>query len=326
MYDDMIDAYIEEVTEHMGHGQSKEVARELRTHILDSADALAAERKVPVDSRIVGEVIDKMGPAEKIASMYPAQKTILDHNPIKALLSLAGIAFAFLMVLLVLEVVAPEVVNLAIPGSNPPQAIFQVILSVVGALALAILVIAAIFLCMYIYESRLKTPYEARLKAFERGLLDAGSPLKAAGTIIATIIWLVLINVFWSRIPFIQSFTNNNSNAVLVPLLSDQFGPFLLYINAIGIAGIVIAVLYVIVAQKWIPSLLESLMSLSSALLFIWILAVFPFNTGLSVGVTALIKVILAVVVVGCLIGAAKQIWQAIKFAMYEKPEKGNAV
>jgi hypothetical protein len=326
MYDDIIDAYVDKVTEHMGSGQRNEVAREMKTHILDSADALAAERKVPVDAVIVGEVIDRMGPAEKIASMYPAKMTILDHDPIKALLSLAGIAFAFLMVLVVLEVVAPDVVNLAMPGSNSSQTVMQVILSVVGALALAIVVIAAIFLCMYIYESRLKTPYEARLKMFERGLHNASSPFVAAAKIIATLFWLVLINVYWPRIPFIQSFTNNDSNATLVPLLSDKFGQFLLYINVFAIAGIVIAVLYVIVAHKWIPSLLEALVSLCTALLFIWILAVFPFNTGLSIGVTALVKVLLAAVVVGCLIGAAKQIWQAIKFALYEKPEKSNAV
>lgn len=324
MYDDLINEYISEITEDMGITQRKEVARELRTHILDSADALAAEKKVPVDDAIVSEVIARMGPAEEIAAMYPTKKTVLNHDFVKALLSLTGIALAFLLVAGVLELVAPDVVNLSIPGSNPPQAVLQVILSVVSALALAIVVIAAIFLAMYVYESRLKTPYEARLKAFEISLNEAGSPLKAAATIIATAFWLLIVNVFWSRVPFIPSFGDNSG--VLVPLLSDRFGPFLLYINIIGAAGIIIALLYLAIAQKWIPSLLEALLSLCSALLFIWILAVFPFNGSLSVGVAAMIKVLLAAIVVGCLIATAKQIWQAIKFAIYGKSGKNAAV
>ncbi len=322
MYDDIINDYLGDVTKEMGWKQRDEVARELRTHILDSADALAAERKVPVDAVIVREVVDQMGPAEKIAAMYPTKKTLLKHDMVKALVSLAGIAAAFLMVAAILELVAPDTLKMVIPGSHPAQEVLQIILSVVSALALAIIVIAAIFLAMYIYESKLKTPYEARLKALERSLHEAASPLRAAAKIIATVFWLALINLFWARAPFIQSFSDNQG--ALVPLLSDTFAPFVLYFNAIGIAGIAIALLYLIVGEKWIPSLLEALLSLGTALLFIWLLAAFPFNAALSVGVATLIRVLLAVIVVGCLIGATKQIWQAIKFAMHGSFEKST--
>ena len=67
-------------------------------------------------------------------------------------------------------------------------------------------------------------------------------------------------------------------------------------------------------------------MSLCSGLLFIWLLYVFPFNPTLSTGVMAMIKVIMAVVIVGCLIGAAKQTWQTIRFALFEKTERNEAV
>ena len=326
MYDDIINNYIEQVTEDMGAKQRGDVARELRTHILDSADALAAERKVPVDDFIVREVLDKMGPAEKIASMYPAKKTILRHEHVKTLLSLAGIALAFLMVVVVLEVAAPGVVNTTLPGDKSSQTVIQIILSIVSALAVAIVALAALFLCMYVYESMLKTPYEARLREFEGRLHNVSSPIAAAGKIIGILIWLILVNIFWSRVPFVQSFSNSDAKTVVVPLLSDKFGPFLLYINAIGIASIAIAVIYVFVAQKWVPSILEAILSLCNALLFIWILAAFPFNGSLSDGVTIMIKVFLAVVVVCCLIAAAKQVWQAIKFAIYEKPGKNSTV
>jgi hypothetical protein len=39
-----------------------------------------------------------------------------------------------------------------------------------------------------------------------------------------------------------------------------------------------------------------------------------------------MIKVLMAVVVVGCLIGAARQTWQTIKLASYEKTGKSGAV
>ncbi len=319
----LIDDYVNEVTEDMGARQREDVGKELRAHILDSADAIAAERKCEVDDVILREVLAKMGPAEKVAAMYPAKKSLFEHGPVKALISLGGIALAFLMVAAILELVAPDVLNMQVPGSNSSQAVLQVILSVVFSLALAIVVIAAIFLCMYIYQSQLKTPYEARLKSFEKSLHNIASPIKAVGTIIANVVWLAIMNLYWMHIPFVSSFGNNPT---LVPLLSDKFGPYMLYVNAIGIANIVVAVLYLAISQKWIPSLLEALMSLCSGLLFIWLLYVFPFNGTLSTGVVAMIKVIMAVIIVGCLIGSAKQTWQTIRLAIFEKTEKSGAV
>lgn len=319
----LIDDYVNEVTKEMGARQREDVGKELRAHILDSADAIAAERKSEVDDVIIREVLAKMGPAEKVAAMYPAKKSLFQHGPIKALISLAGIALAFLMVAVILELVAPDVLNMSIPGSNSSQAVIQVILSVVFSLALAIVVIAIIFLCMYIYQSRLKTPYEARLKAVEKSLQDAASPIKAVAMVIGNIIWLTFMNLYWMHIPFVQSFGENPS---LVPLLSDKFGPFMLFVNAIGIANLIVAVLYLAVAQKWIPSLLEALLSLCSGLLFIWLLYVFPFNAVLSEGVVAMIKVLMAVIIVGCLIGSAKQTWQTIRLALFEKTGRNEAV
>ncbi len=210
----LIDDYVNEVTNDMGARQRDDVGKELRAHILDSADAMAAERKSEVDDVIIREVLAKMGPAEKVAAMYPAKKSLFEQGPVKALISLAGIAFAFLMVAAILWLVAPDVLNMPIPGSNSSQAILQVILSVVFSLALAIVVIAAIFLCMYIYQSQLKTPYEARLKSFEKSLHDIASPIKAIGAIFGNIVWLAFMNLYWTHIPFVSSF---GPDATLVP-------------------------------------------------------------------------------------------------------------
>ncbi len=319
----MIKEYIDRATDGMKGQQRNDVARELKSHILDSADALAAERNVPVDDGIVKEVLNKMGPAEKIAAMYPTKKTILDHGIGKALLSLAGIALSFLAVGVILWLVTPDTLKMTIPGSNPAQDVIQVILSVVFSLALAIVVIACIFLCIYVYKNMLQTPYEARLKAFERSLHNAGSPIAAAGRILGISVWLILVNLYWDRVVFIAGF---DKNTMLVPLLSDKFGPFLLYINVIGVVGIIIGLLYVFLPQKWIPTMLEAVVNFSNAMLFIWIMAVFPFNSALSVGSVTLIKVILAVIVFGCLVATAKKVWDTIKFAIQGKIGNGDAV
>lgn len=317
----LIKEYIDRATEGMSGKQKSDVARELKTHILDSADALAAERKVPVSESIIKEVLGKMGPAKKIAAMYPAKKAMLEHGIGKALLSLAGIAVAFLFVAGILWIVSPDTLNMTLAGSG--ESILQVVLSVVFALSIATVVIAAIFLCMYVYETRLKTPYEARLKAFERSLNDHSSPINVAIKIACTAIWLVLLNLFWARVPFIQSF---GDNATLIPLLTDKFAPFVLYLNVIGIASMIVAGSYLVLRQKWISSGFDALLDLCNALVFLGMLIVFPFNPALSAGPALLIKFILAVVVFGCLVSTAKNLWDTMKLALYGKIEMDDTV
>ena len=78
MYDDPLEKYIRGVTREMGVKQRQEVARELKSHILDGAEELATQRNVEVDDTIIKEVISKMGPAEEVAKMYPVEETLID--------------------------------------------------------------------------------------------------------------------------------------------------------------------------------------------------------------------------------------------------------
>jgi hypothetical protein len=78
MNNGLIKNYIKKVTKDMGSNQRKEVSKELKTHILDSADAIAAEKNVDVDDFIIREVILNMGPAEEVAAMYPVETTFID--------------------------------------------------------------------------------------------------------------------------------------------------------------------------------------------------------------------------------------------------------
>lgn len=317
MNEKMIDDYISEVTKDMGAKQRDEVGLELRTHIMDSADALAAERKTTVDETIVSQVIAKMGPARKVAALYPTPQTFLGIKDLKGMWDtikvLGGIVLAFLLVAGVLWVVAPDVLN---------NEMVQIIKGIIGALALAIVVIAIIFAAMYFYESRLKVPYEARLQRLEKSLNDAGSPLKIGITVIGTILGLALLNIFWAKVPFLASFGDNPQ---FIPLLSPDFGSFVLFINLMGIVTIAVQLLYLVIRQKWIPSLLEAALAVVSALLIVWILAAFPFNPELSGGIQSGIKIVMAFVIVMTLFDAAKKLWQTAQLFIHQQYGQNSA-
>jgi hypothetical protein len=78
MYNNLIKEYINKVTKDMGSNQRKEVSKELETHILDSAEALAVEKNVDIDEAIIHEVITRMGSPEEVAAMYSPEKTFSD--------------------------------------------------------------------------------------------------------------------------------------------------------------------------------------------------------------------------------------------------------
>ena len=78
MYNNIIKEYINKVTKDMGSNQRKEISKELETHILDSAEALAAQKNVDIDETVIHEVIARMGSPEEVAAMYPPEKTFSD--------------------------------------------------------------------------------------------------------------------------------------------------------------------------------------------------------------------------------------------------------
>ncbi len=96
----LINKYIKKVTKDMGSDQRNEVGKELEVHILDSADALAAEKNVKVDDAIIRKVILRMGSAEEVASMYPVEKNFSD----KAIDTLKDIG-RFTLIFLIISIV-----------------------------------------------------------------------------------------------------------------------------------------------------------------------------------------------------------------------------
>lgn len=317
MYDKLIDDYIGEVTNNMGVRQRDEVARELRTHILDSADAMAAERKTTVDDVIIRQVIAKMGPAAQVAALYPTKKTFLEMKEMKgmwdAMKALAGLAVLVALVGIILMIVSPETIT-----SAPVMVIFQVVF----ALGIAAFVIGIIFLVMYLYETELKSTYEARLKRLEKSLNDAESPIKVGMTIFATIAWLIIMNVFWTRLPFVSSF---HEDAVLIPVLSAAFAGFVLWFNVLGILGIGVQLLFLAMREKWVPSLLEAIIGLCTAVLFAAILMAMPFNPALPAEFFTVVKIFLAIVIALCLFDAGKKLWQTARLFIHERYQQNSA-
>lgn len=318
MYERLIDDYINEVTKGMGARQRDEVDRELRTHILDSADALAAERKTTVDETIIREVIAKMGPARQVAAMYPTPKTFLEMKEMKgmwdAVKALIGIATVFLLVGLVLTVLAPGTLEISAVG---------VAFQVVFALGIAAVVIAVILFIMYMYETRLKSTYEARLKRLEKSLNDAASPLKVFMAIFATIVWLVILNLFWTKLPFVASL---GDNPAVVTLLTPDFGGFVLWFNVLGVLGIGVQLLFLAIRQKWIPALLEVFVGIGTALLFALIMAVMPFNPVLAPEIVTGITVFLAMVIALTLFDAGRKLWNTARLFLHGRQERGSTV
>jgi hypothetical protein len=317
MNEKLIDDYINEVTKDMGARQRDDVARELRTHILDSADALAAERKATVDETIIREVIAKMGPARQVAAMYPTPKTFLEMKEITgmwdAVKALIGIAIVFVLVGLILMVLAPGTLEISSVG---------VAFQVVFALGIAATVIAIIMFIMYLYETRLKSTYEARLKRLEKSLNDAASPLKVFMAIFGTIVWLVILNLFWTRLPFVA---NLGENPAVVPVLSPEFAGFVLWFNVLGVLGIIVQIMFLAVRQKWIPALLEVFVGIGTALLFAWIMAELPFNPVLSSDIINGFKLFLAIIIALNLFDAGKKLWNTVRLFLHGRQGHGSA-
>ncbi|MTK63431.1 MAG: hypothetical protein F8N15_02570 [Methanobacterium sp.] len=136
MHNDLINKYVKKVTKNMGSKQREEVTRELNAHILDSADALAEEKNVPVDDNIIREIILRMGTADELAAMYPEEKANSD-NIKDGLRYLAKFTLYFIVVASVIGIV------LQLVFQNISINVFLLVCGVVYLVSLVLQVIRA---------------------------------------------------------------------------------------------------------------------------------------------------------------------------------------
>lgn len=147
MYSDPMEKYVRDVTKKMGINQRKEVAEELKSHILDSAEELAAEKNVEVNDTIIEEVISKMGHAEQVADMYPVEETIIDKTIFTV--KLVGL-FSFIFIV----VVATFWTTLKV---------YVKTLEFTGSLLIGVIAVYLILLAIYLFF-RLKVPSKIHKK------------------------------------------------------------------------------------------------------------------------------------------------------------------
>lgn len=313
MYDALINEYLAKVTSGMAPTQKREVEKELRAHILDSADALAAERMKPIDEEIVREVIDKMVPPSKLANLYPAPGAQLQLKHLHQVFSgLVIFATMFLLVTGILWLVSPDTLG-TIPAT--------IILSIIGTFLLLFVVLTIIFTIMYIQESTTKRPYEIRRKRREMSLTYRGTPRKVFVAIFGTIVWLAILNLLWPVIPFLS---NIGANMRLIPLFSNDFAGFLFWFNLLGILTIVVQLMFLVLRKNWLPSILQVALTLCNAMLTLWVLSKFPFNPELSVGIQSGVKVLLALLIMLMLIDAAAKLWRTARLFFMSMTAKGQ--
>ncbi|CAJ35584.1 hypothetical protein [Methanocella arvoryzae] len=228
---------------------------------------------------------------------------------VKVIVSLGGLALAFALTAVVFQYVVPDAAGL------PKDSIVSTIITVVGAMALAIVVISIILSILYIYDSRLKKPYEDRLKGVKREMENSSSFWRIALLTIVTLAWMAVLYFFWRDIPIMVEM----HSGTLQPLFTENFAVFVPIFMALGAGMIIANLLYLLPLGKWIPSLCEVAMSIVSLVLFYWILQVFPFNPDLPEMGKLGLALLLVLAIVGSLIDIVGKLWKTLKIIIYGK-------
>lgn len=72
-----LNSYIEKIRNYLPPWNAEEILKEIRSHILDQAEGLAAERQTAVDESLLQEILAKLGPPKKLASAYIQPVTLI---------------------------------------------------------------------------------------------------------------------------------------------------------------------------------------------------------------------------------------------------------
>ncbi|MDD3248417.1 MAG: hypothetical protein PHF18_16425 [Methanosarcina sp.] len=214
---------------------------------------------------------------------------------------LAVLVFALAMATVILLILVPEVGLL----------MRNIFVTVFSAMIMAISVLAFIFLVIYIYEVRLKVRYEGKLKEINASLQQLSSPLRVAIITGMNLIFLAMVNLFWTGV-LVAINISGDKPPEIVPLLSPQFAEILPYLNLLIISTIIANLLYLVIKSKWVPMTIETVLSITSAVLLYAVLMIFPFNPVLNSSTLLAIKLSLGFVLVMTLMGAAKNLLKTI--------------
>ena len=89
-----LDAYLKQVEMYLPPWNAAEIVREIRSHVLDQAEGVAAERGVEMDAAVVREVLDRLGSPQRLAAGYVPAVTLIrpEYTLPLAIYSVAAVA------------------------------------------------------------------------------------------------------------------------------------------------------------------------------------------------------------------------------------------
>jgi len=312
MNEKLIDEYLEKAMNDVPQERRDDVREDTKTRIMEKVLDQASAKKCRVDDAIVAEVLAQWPPYRPLKAIaVPAPAGGRNATGItgmnKALLPMTSLVLAFIALDVVFLLLAPDTTGIS------KADVSSVILAVVSALVTAILVIGMIFVLMYLYNARVKKSWDDRRERVEKNLKYAASPVRVCALTVATLVWMVILYLWWRDV-MIPSF---DTSGTLVRFFSEGFASFVPLILALGVVMILVNVLYMVMADKWLVSLAETAVNAGVMLVFYLLIQAFPFNAILPEAVKAAIYLVLCLVFLGLAVGVAKNFLQTMRFMDY---------
>jgi hypothetical protein len=309
MNEKLIDEYLEKAMKVVPAERRADVTRDTKIRIMEKVIDQASEKRCRVNDDLVAEVLAQWPPYRPlVAILVPAParaRKALGTN--KALLPLASLVLAFIALDVVFLQLVPDT------ASMPKADISSVIMAVVFALVTAILVIGVILVLMYLFNARVKKSRGELSERADKNMKNAASPVRVCVLTVATLVWMVILYLWWRDVT-IPSF---DTSGTMVRFFSEGFASFVPLILALGIAMILVNVLYMIMSSKWLVSLAETVVNAGVMLVFYLMIQTFPFNAVLPDTVRTAIYLVLCLVFLGLAVGVAKNILQTMRFMDY---------
>jgi hypothetical protein len=309
MNEKLIDEYLEHAMKVVPPERRDAVKKDMKIRIMEKVIDAASEKKCLVKDDVVADVLKQWPPykpLKAIAAPAPAKVTV-PADLKKALMPLAGLVLAFVILDVAFLLLVPDVAGV------PKADVSAIILAVVFALITAIVVIGAIFASMYMYNNRIKKSHGYQIEHVEKIMKDAASPVRVGALTVATLVWMAILYLWWRDVT-IPSF---DASGTMLRFFSEGFASFVPLILAMGVAMIVVNVLYVIMSAKWVVSLAETMVNAGVMLVFYLMIQSFPFNDAFPQAVKTGIYLLLCLVFLGLAVGVAKNILQTMRFMNY---------
>jgi hypothetical protein len=309
MNEKLIDEYLETAMKDVPPVRREDARQDTKIRIMDKVIDQASAKKCRVNDDLVREVLDHWPPYRplKAIAMPAPEKARKAPGMNKALLPMVSLALAFIILDVVFLLLVPDAAGVSKADLS------SVILDVVFALVIAILVIGVIFALMYLYDTRVKKSSNDRPERVEKSMKDAASPVRVFALAVATLVWMVLLYLWWRDVT-IPSF---DTSGTMVRFFSEGFASFVPLILVLSVAMILVNVLYMVMSAKWLVSLAETIVNAGVMLIFYLMIQAFPFNAILPEFVKTGVYLALCLVFLGLAVGVAKNILQTMRFMNY---------